>query len=265
MQLAAYGFDAAVMDIFGALLNGAELYPVDLKSTTLVECIQWMIQEQITVYHSTPSVYRHLVSALKRSLEHVRLVVLGGELVIHTDVNAYRRWFSDPCLFVNLVGQTESSFNALYIVGPNTLLSRHVIPVGYPVAETEILLLNLNNADNVSGELYGEITICSEYVALGCWQPDSSTFSQFHNDSNKRRYRTGDLGRLLPNGALEVIGRCDHQVKLRGFRIELGEIEVTLSQHEAVNDAVVVLHDPDDNPRLAAYVTPLTPQGGGIK
>ncbi len=252
MQLAAYGFDAAVMDIFGALLNGASLYPVDLKSTTLVDCIQWMTQERISIYHSTPSVYRHLVSELKQPLEHIRLVVMGGEPVIRTDVSAYQKRFSNSCLFINLIGQTESSFNALSIIDQNTVLPRHAIPVGYPVADTEILLLNSD--DNTFNELYGEITICSEHVALGYWRQDSSAFSQ-HIDGNKRCYRTGDMGRLLPNGALEVIGRSDYQVKLRGFRIELGEIEAVLSQHKAVKEAVVTLFDADDNKQLVAYLT----------
>ncbi|MEN8217963.1 MAG: alpha/beta fold hydrolase [Pseudomonadota bacterium] len=71
----------------------------------------------------------------------------------------------------------------------------------------------------------------------------------------ERIYKTGDLARYLPDGNIEYIERIDHQVKLRGFRIELGEIEVTLSQHEAVKEAVVVLDNKDDNPSLVAYVT----------
>ncbi|OQW92061.1 MAG: hypothetical protein BWK78_02790, partial [Thiotrichaceae bacterium IS1] len=72
----------------------------------------------------------------------------------------------------------------------------------------------------------------------------------------ERIYKTGDLARWRPDGNLEYLGRLDHQVKLRGFRIELGEIEAVLTQHEAVKEAVVVLWEKENNPRLAAYVTP---------
>ncbi|RKZ83584.1 MAG: non-ribosomal peptide synthetase, partial [Candidatus Parabeggiatoa sp. nov. 1] len=252
IQLSTYSFDAAVMDIYGALLNGASLYPLDLRKTSLIECLDWLEQQQVTIYHSTPSVYRHLISVLEQPPEQVRLVVLGGEIVIQTDVESYQSYFNKHCLFINGLGPTESTVTVQYFLNQQTPIPRYRVPVGYPVAETDILLLNTNGE---SSELYGEIVFRSPYLALGYWQSDSSAFKQCPLDKNKRLYHTGDIGRLLPNGALEFIGRRDHQVKLRGFRIELGEIEATLSQHEAVKEAVVVLHDKDGNPRLVAYVT----------
>ncbi|HIE01584.1 MAG TPA: amino acid adenylation domain-containing protein, partial [Thiotrichaceae bacterium] len=252
IQLATYSFDAAVMDIYGALLNGASLYPFDLRKTSLIECVDWLEQQRVTIYHSTPSVYRHLISVLKQPLEPVRLVVLGGEIVIQADVENYQRYFSKQCLFINGLGPTESTVTVQYFLNQQTSVPRYRVPVGYPVAETDILLLNVNAE---SSELYGEIVFRSPYLALGYWLSPSLSFRQCPDDQNKRLYHTGDIGRLLPNGALEVIGRRDHQVKLRGFRIELGEIEATLIQHEIVKEAVVILHNQEDNPSFVAYVT----------
>ncbi len=257
LQLATYGCDASVMDIFSSLLNGATLYPVDLRGEAVAACIQWITDERLTLFHSTPSVYRHFVSALEEPLSSARLVVLGGEPVVADDVQAYRRWFNEQCLFVNLYGQTESSFNTLAILNHDTPHPRDSIPVGLPVDDTEIVLLDDAAADR--SELYGEIAVCSQYVALGYWGIESEIFARCDHDHEKRLYRTGDIGRLLPDGALEVIGRRDHQIKLRGFRIELGEIESVLQQHQTVKESVVVLRDQHQDHRLAAYVTTSRP------
>ncbi len=258
IQLASYCFDAAVMDIFGALLNGASLYPFDLKRGTFADCIQWIAEEQITVYHSTPTIYRHLISVLEQPLGSIRLVALGGEMLSRTDLENYRAYFGDSCLLINGLGPTESTVTLQYFVDRRTKVPRYRVPVGYPVAETDAILLNSKGESN---ELYGELVFRSRYLALGYWKHRSPAFGRCSLDGEKRLYRSGDIGRLLPNGALEVIGRRDNQVKLRGFRIELGEIESVLKQHDAVEDAVALLYDSDDNPRLAAYVTISRPAG----
>src|SRR6185295_3676567 len=115
--LSSYCFDASVMDIYGALLNGATLYPIDLKEDGLDGLAEQVIAEEITVYHSTPTVYRHFLGALAGrqpmselpSFSSVRLVVLGGEKVNRADVELYQQHFSERCLFVNGLGPTEAT------------------------------------------------------------------------------------------------------------------------------------------------------------
>ena len=107
-------------------------------------------------------------------------------------------------------------------------------------------------------EIYGEIVLKSPYVALGYWQREELTqyaFSGSLKPDSLRQFRTGDLGRYRPDGALEFRGRKDHQIKLRGFRIELGEIECVLIQHPAIQNAVVLcLEDISDEKQLVAYI-----------
>ncbi len=260
--LASYSFDAAVMNLFGALLNGATLHPFDLKQNTFGELVTCLNEQKITIYHSTPTVYRHLINTLTENerLQCVRLVVLGGEAVSQPDVEAYKQHFSDECLFINGLGPTESTVTLQYFIDKQTELTRHAVPVGYPVDNTQVLLLNEAGEET---DIYGEIAIRSEHVALGYWRKEEKSAAVFLPDpagGRKRLYRMGDLGRYLPDGSLEFVGRKDTQVKIRGYRIELGEVENVLSQHSAVEASVVIVWGEADNQQLVAYVVCAEPQ-----
>ncbi len=288
----SYCFDASVMDIYGALLNGATLYPIDIKEDGLEDLSRYLADQRITVYHSTPTVYRYFINTVTQTsnngdqvstvsgpgsrrglparrgagdrvtLPDLRLVVLGGEKVVRTDVESYQRHFSDNCLFVNGLGPTEATVVLQNFIDKQTEFSGASIPVGFPVAGTEVLLLNKHGKPT---EIAGEIAIKSEHVALGYWRNDEATANAFvvhaasmHADAssgNQRIYRTGDLGRRLPDGSIQFEGRKDFQVKIRGFRIELGEIEAALAQHPSVREGVVVANETGNgDQRLVAYV-----------
>ncbi len=104
--LSSYSFDAAVMDIYGALFNGATLYPYNLKEGDLSSFASWLQDERITIYHSIPTVYRYVIDELtgNEDLSDLRLIVLGGEAVNRRDVAKYKEYFSDNCLFINGLG-----------------------------------------------------------------------------------------------------------------------------------------------------------------
>ncbi len=258
-QFASYSFDAAVMDIFGALLNGATLYPINIKEDSLEDIVQWCREEALTIYHSTPTVYRYIVNALPvgQALPTLRLIVLGGEEVSRRDVELYKQHFAPSCLMVNGLGPTESTVTLQYFIDQHTEITRHTVPVGWPVEDTEILLLDSAGTPTA---VVGEIAICSPYVALGYWRQPELTQSRFlpaAERGRKRMYRTGDIGRFRLDGTLEFVGRTDHQVKIRGFRIELGEIETVLAAHPDVREVVVVAHaETSGDKRLVAYLVP---------
>jgi amino acid adenylation domain-containing protein len=254
--LASYSFDAAVMDIFGALLNGATLYPFAVREVGLMPLATWLAQEQITLYHSTPTVYRHFIETLEETISFpaIRLVVLGGEAVYKRDFDLYCQHFTENCLFVNGLGPTESTVSLQYIMAKHTEQTQWAVPVGYPVANTEISLLDETGEET---EIYGEITIKSAHVALGYWRQKPLTDAVFFAEATQRRYRMGDLGRLRAEGSLEFVGRKDLQVKVRGYRIELGEIEATLVQHPAIMEAAVTLHE--ESQHLIAYIVQTSP------
>ncbi len=255
--LSSYSTDAALVDIFSALLNGATLYPINIKAQGLNHLAERLLSAEITIYHSTPTVYRHFVSSLgsTHNFPQLRLVVLGGEEVVAKDVDLYQEYFANECILVNGYGATESTFNLQYFINKQTTIPGHAVSLGYPLDETSIWLIN--EAGKLT-DIYGEIAIRSPYIALGYWQNPELTAAVFLPDpeaGQRRIYRTGDMGRLRPDGSIEFLGRKDFQVKIRGFRIELGEVEAALNQHPHVRETVVIAReDTPQDKRLVAYV-----------
>jgi acyl-coenzyme A synthetase/AMP-(fatty) acid ligase len=254
------------MDIFGALLNGATLCPKDIRQDGLLDFEKWLVGEGITIYHSIPTLFRSVVRTLdqKQHFPKLRLVVLGGEAVFRSDVDAFRQSFGPNCRLVNILGPTESTIGSMYFIDADTIINRNLVPIGYEVDETEFLLLDESGQRT---DIYGEIAIRSPYIAIGYWQNADLTQKAFVPDllgEHRAMYRTGDLARLLPNGSYEFVGRKDFQVKIRGFRIELGDIESTLKSHPTVKDTIVISRESDTGDMaLVAYV--VTKSEGSVK
>ncbi len=257
--LSSYGSDAAVMDIFGALLNGAVLCPIDLKGEAAGGLPGQLAGRGITVYHSTPTVYRHLLAQMGggEDLSRIRLVVLGGEEATARDVELFRRHFASEALLINGMGPTECTLAMQQVVGRETELPGGRVPVGSAVEGVEVLLLNAAD-EPVETYATGEIVLRSAYLALGYWGREEQTRAAFAPDPDggeRRIYRTGDLGRRLPDGRIVFAGRKDFQLKIRGHRVEAGEIESALLRCTGVRQAVVLTREGTSGGRqLVAYL-----------
>lgn len=251
-------------DIFRAVLNGATVYPVDIKQEGFAGLARWLIQEEITIYNSVASAFRHFVSALTgdEQFPHLRLIKLMGETVYRKDVELYQRHFSANCIFVNWYGPNETGLLSHYLVERDTQITSSMVPVGYAVADKEVLVLGEDDKE-VDFEQSGEITVRSRYLSPGYWRRPDLTRAAFlpaSSGGTERLYRTGDLGIMRPDGCLMHLGRNDLQVKIRGYRVEIAEIEMALLDIDAVKEAVVVpLEDVPDHKRLVAYIVPTTP------
>jgi len=264
--LASYGFDAAIMDIFGALLNGAALHPFDIRNQGFDGLAKFLSDNDITIYHSTPTVFRHLVDSLctEETFPRLRLVVMGGEETMQRDVQVFQKHFSPHCIFVNGYGPTECTVALQHFLDGQTAAGSSV-PLGCAVDQTEVFLANGAGRETVA---YGEIAIRSAHVALGYWRkPELSNLSFLPDPDgvDRRIYRTGDMGRRCHNGLIAFAGRKDFQVKVRGYRIELGEIKAALRQHPSVRETAVVAHERDNHEKqLLAYIVPRTSDSASI-
>jgi amino acid adenylation domain-containing protein len=253
--------NGAVRGIFGALLNGASLYPFDVKQQGLNGLAELLSREEITFYHSVPSVFRHFVATLSggETFPSLRVIRFGGERVLARDVEAYRRHFPDGCLLYTGMGATETGHVRHYFHDKRTSLVGSVVPTGYAVEGKDVLLLDDAGREVPAGQA-GEIAVRSRYLALGYWRQPEATRTAFLADlpgAPERIFRTGDLGRMHPDGCLEHLGRKDFQVKLRGYRVEIAEIEHTLLGLAGVREAVVVAcEEGPEEQRLVAYVVP---------
>jgi non-ribosomal peptide synthetase component F len=140
----SYTFDASVMAVYGALLNGAAIFPLGWREESASGVAEWMRREGITLYHSTPTVFRNLVEGLggEERFPEVRLVVLGGEETQRRDVDAFRAHFAPGAILVNGLGPTESTVTLQNFIGHDTPVQRNTVPVGYPVEDTEVVLRN---------------------------------------------------------------------------------------------------------------------------
>ncbi|MDJ0840406.1 MAG: non-ribosomal peptide synthase/polyketide synthase, partial [Acidobacteriota bacterium] len=264
--LPTYSFDAAVMDIYGALLSGACLHVYDLKTEGFDGLAAWLDERQISVLHGTPTVYRHLIANLPEG--HVfhknRLVVLGGEEAVRADFESWRRHFPDDGLLVNGLGPTESTVALQQFFDKSTTFEGSSLPIGFPAEGIEVLLLN-EAGEEVADFAEGEIVLRGAHLASGYWRKPELTEAAFIPDGKLHRYHTGDRARRREDGSLVFAGRKDQQVKIRGHRIEPAEIEARLLRHEAVREAVV-LPRPDraGNLALVAYVVPTRGQQPAI-
>jgi thioesterase domain-containing protein len=245
-----------------ALLNGASVHFFDVKAEGSSALASWMARQRITIFKSTPSLFRHLADALNDGirLPHLRVVSVIGEAVHQHDLDLYRRHFPDDCLFVNSYGSTETGAICRIILDKHTVIDGPIVPVGYPIHEYKILLLGENGKEVPPGEI-GSIAVQGPYVAPSDLQPDDAARRGFEQTSDGEwLYHTGDLGRLRPDGAYEHLGRRDAQVKIRGYRVEPAEIEVALLAHPRIRSAAVVAVDTpayqtaEADKRLVAYL-----------
>ncbi|MEH0823915.1 MULTISPECIES: AMP-binding protein [unclassified Micromonospora] len=242
--LASFSFDAAIPDLYPALLTGAAVVPVDLRRHGLAHAAEQLLRHRVTVYHSTPTVYRFLLDTLgARRLDSVRVVLLGGEQATGVDAARGRDRFAPGCVLVNGYGATEMTFAARYAL-PFTDADPSAtgpLPIGTPLPG---YALSLDGGT-------GEIVVRSRHLAPGYLGQDSDRFA-FDDDGITRTYRTGDLGARLPGGELVCLGRLDRQVKVRGFRVELTEIEAVLAAQPGVAAVRAIARDGE----LLAYATP---------
>ena len=254
-----YGSAAGFTPILGALLNGAMLLPFNFRAEGFTCLADWLRQEEITIFRWVPTAFRRFAQTLKNgeTFPKVRLLYLGGETILRQDFDLYKRHFHKDCLLRVGMAMTEANGAiARVLVDQTTKIVGDVMPVGYAVEGTGIVLLD-EEGNEVESDCIGEITLKSAHLSPGYWRRPDLTARAFQlaPEGGVRLYRTGDLGRKSADGCLWHLGRKDFQVKIRGLRVELAEVEAALLRLPGIGEAAAVAcQDAAGSQRIVAYL-----------
>ena len=253
--------NGGLQDLVTALGTGACLCMWDPARDGLAGLGPWLRAVRATYYHSVPTIFREFAASLDAAerFPDVRLVRLGGEPSYRHDFDIFRRHFVDPCRLVHRLGSSETGALLWVFLSRSADVDGHPLPVGWDAPGVRTELLDEEDRPVAAGDV-GEIVVRSRFLSPGYWRRPAETATAFADDPHEpggRLFRTGDLGRILPDGSCVVLGRKDSQVKVRGHRVELEEIEQALLRHPQVRDTVVVgARGAEDETLLIAYVVP---------
>ncbi|KAF1991523.1 alpha-aminoadipate reductase [Aulographum hederae CBS 113979] len=294
-MLSGIAHDPIQRDIFTPLFLGAQLLvpaQEDIQHELLAE---WMRDNKATVSHLTPAMGQIMVGGAVARFPSLRNVFFVGDLLIKRDCRRLQE-LAENTTIINMYGTTETSRAVSYYKIPSKAKEPKfldalgdVIPAGTGMQDVQLLVVDRENREkqcNVgeSGEIYvragglaegylgqeeltGTKFVNNWFVDPQKWakedeqrvraQGKPEPWRQFYKGPRDRLYRSGDLGRYMPDGNVEVTGRADNQIKIRGFRIELGEIDSHLSAHPIVRENMtLVRRDKNEEPTLVSYIVP---------
>jgi len=258
-------FDFSVWEMWGALFYGGRLVVVPYEVSRSPKAFYKLLaKERVTVLNQTPSAFRQLIQAEEAigvdDVQVLRLIIFGGETLELRSLKAWinRHGDTNPQL-VNMYGITETTVHVTYRrITVEDVQNGQGSVIGVPILDLQVYVLNRNLQPvpiGVPGELYvGGAGLARGYLSRPELTEERFIPNPFNNRPDARLYKTGDIGRYLPNGDLEHLGRADQQIQIRGFRVELGEIETALTEHGAIAQAVAIAReDQPGDQRLIAY------------
>ncbi|MFB7468470.1 amino acid adenylation domain-containing protein [Streptomyces sp. NPDC056224] len=261
-NLVSPAFDAVMRDLFVPLSTGGTF--VVPPADTLLDpaaLARWIDEARIDLVHCVPSLFRGLADAALAAdltLSRLRCVALSGERLAPADAGRWFGRYGDRIRLLNLYGPSETTMTKTFHFVTRRDAERVSVPVGRPMPDTELLLLDERGRPVEPGTV-GEVYLRTPHRSLGYLGLPEETARVFvpnplTGDADDIVYRTGDFGRLLEDGALEFLGRKDHQVKIGGVRIELTAVESLLRTHPAVAEAAVSVVDEDGATYLGAHL-----------
>jgi len=260
LQLAPISFDASTLELWGSLLNGAQLVIAPPATPSLAELGEILKKNQVTTLWFTAGLFHLMVDERLEDLKGIRQLLAGGDVLSPSHVERYLSATDDGAMLINGYGPTENTtFSCTHRMNAGWQPGNASIPIGRPIANTQAYVLDRQmelTPVGVAGELYvGGDGLARNYLRRPALTAEKFVPHPYSSAPGARLYCTGDQVRWLPDGSLEFLGRMDQQVKIRGFRVELGEIEASLNRHEGVREAVVVARAGDSGTRsLVAYV-----------
>lgn len=260
LQKTPFSFDVSVWEFFWPLCTGARLVlapPGAHKDPT--HLYQLIRTHTITTIHFVPSMLRMFLDAGDSGkCKSLKRVICSGEALSWDLQNLFFK--NLDCELHNLYGPTEAAIDVTYW-HCDKKNNHNKVPIGFPIANTRTFILDKYLQPvplGTAGELHiGGIQVARGYINRPELNSEKFINNPFSNSPEDRLYKTGDLARYLPDGAIEYLGRVDFQIKLHGNRIEPAEIESVLCRHPKINDALVTVKStPSGKKQLVAYIIP---------
>lgn len=260
--LSSMSFDLSVYDVFGMLSAGGEIIIPEARHIKDPQEWRMLLEEEgVTLWNSVPALMAMLADGSQGKKLSLRNVLLSGDW-IPVDLPAKIQTLADNVNITSLGGATEASIWSIHYPVTHVDPSWKSIPYGKPLLNQTFHIFHTSEKGTFSEcplHVPGDLYIGGTGLALGYWKDDKKTASSFinHPETGERLYKTGDLGRYMPDGNIEFLGREDAQVKVQGYRIELGEIEAALKSHSQIHDAVAdAVKSSDGTRQLAAWIVP---------
>ncbi|AKT52178.1 AMP-binding protein [Arsenicicoccus sp. oral taxon 190] len=253
-------FHAGLTTTVHGLLVGARMRLYDARGRGIAGLPDVIAEHGCTLMITSPAILRGFVASGPdpARLLTLRRLTVAGESSYGRDVAAVRPLLPPGCLIRNRYGSSETGLIAEHVIGPGAVIPDGPLPAGSGVGRTVLSVVAADGSPAEEGQV-GRLEVTAPQVATGYWQMPAETTAAFRdNPDGTRTYRTSDLGRRGPDGAVQIVGRADHSVKIRGYLVDPGEVDAALFALDDVREAVVVSQPrpSDGRPRLVAYVVP---------
>ncbi|MBI5352258.1 MAG: AMP-binding protein [Chloroflexi bacterium] len=253
---------ASLSTIFGTLFSGASLHIFDAEKTGVAPLKDLIWREKITHLRIPVELLRYFIDGLPADafFPSIRYVISAGDVLYFSDLERLRKHINPDVWFTTQLGMSEFGSLASNSFRFDQPFDEGIVPLGLPMPGKEIIILGEDGIPLNSNEI-GEVGLRTDVKFSGYWnRPDLTDAKMIPDpaDSTRVIYRTGDLGRILPNGQLVLAGRKDQRVKIRGFSVDTSAVESVLMSIEGVRRGVVTAQqNPAGEKRLVAYVMPV--------
>lgn len=272
-QLSQITFDASLRDMLLPLSTGGTLcIPGPETKSNVIQLLEWMEAHHVTLVHCVPSLTRLFTKELLNdATQQVRLprlkhILMAGEPLYGKDLQQWQATGARHVELVNLYGTSETTLaKTCHRIKNIPGDPAQVIHVGQPISNTAVMIMNQDMLCE-PGRI-GEVYIRTPFMTKGYYQNEALTKKVFvqnplATDRTELMHKTGDMGKYLPDGNIEILGRLDDQVKVNGIRVELNEIKQAVLSMPGISEAVVLAHKNNDHQNelacyyIAANVTP---------
>lgn len=268
LQLAPVGFDASTFEIWGALLSGNKLVVYPDRMPEFQKLDEIIHGNKVSCLWLTATLFNLIIDEAPETLLGVSYILTGGEALSVSHIRKAQMELPDT-KFVNGYGPTEcTTFACCYPIPDLRDVDIYSIPIGHPIAQTTVYILDKNLQPVPRGE-EGELYIGGDGLAIGYLNKPELTEKRFIIHPGLatepiRIYKTGDLCKELPDGTIDYVCRMDHQVKIHGFRIEISEIESVMLSNPLINNCLILVVENEGSKHLTAYVTAVKDGDPGI-